>query len=367
MRGTTAARSPRRSAPIGRRAAESMCTSTSSLVLRDAVYAAGSGPAIGRYPDWSPETRARPHGCKRPSRLPSRRSPSRACSSHKLPPARTRRAGATNLCGRTVGALAAALRRLALVPMQDMDDAVAEIRYCSETLRFAGTCLFRPAMARSFSAIRASIGARGAQSAPTRSFSSIPHIIPRPPHRSAVARLHDGIPVRYHARGPVICCCPGMDPSRASASSSPMPAACCPIRLASFGCADDRSRLPQWPRERILAGLRRYWFRQRAVPRPGTWARSPRSPRPTRPLRQRAGPSRRHASPPRRSKDYTAGRFPYPAGTCRIDRGNAVALFRNSRDRNVGPFRGPHFRLSAGRIMDVIGPGQTLRQHMVGA
>lgn len=108
---------------------------------RDAVYAAGRGPAIGRYPDWSPQLALEVmdrHGIAlaiasiaQPGVgfLPERPAASlaRRCNDH-----------AAELIARQPQRFGC----FGLVPMHEADAAVAEARYCLETLRFAGIALF---------------------------------------------------------------------------------------------------------------------------------------------------------------------------------------------------------------------------------
>ncbi len=94
---------------------------------RDAVYAAGSGPAIGRYPDWSPE---------RALELMDASGIELAVTSLAQPGVQFAPAAAARTPARRCNDYAAELsarwpRRFgafAVVPMHDLDDAVAEIR-----------------------------------------------------------------------------------------------------------------------------------------------------------------------------------------------------------------------------------------------
>jgi 6-methylsalicylate decarboxylase len=108
---------------------------------RDAVYEAGSGPAIGRYPDWSPQlalevmdengialaiaSLAQPGV----GFLPAEKAASfaRRCNDY-----------AAELIAQHPGRFGC----FALLPMHDTDAAIAEARYCLDTLRFAGISLF---------------------------------------------------------------------------------------------------------------------------------------------------------------------------------------------------------------------------------
>jgi 6-methylsalicylate decarboxylase len=106
---------------------------------REAVYEAGRGPAVGRYPDWTPElalelmdrhgidvaltSLAQPGvGFANPERMLARRCNDYAA---ELAARRPRRFGA-----------------FGTVPMARTQDAIDEIAYCLDTLKFDGVSLF---------------------------------------------------------------------------------------------------------------------------------------------------------------------------------------------------------------------------------
>ncbi len=108
---------------------------------RDAVYAAGTGPAIGRYPDWTPELARE---------LMDRHGIALAMLSLGqpgvgfLPDAR---AGAfarrcNDYAADLIAQHPARFGCFGLLPMHDIDAALDEARYCLETLRFDGISLF---------------------------------------------------------------------------------------------------------------------------------------------------------------------------------------------------------------------------------
>jgi 6-methylsalicylate decarboxylase len=108
---------------------------------RDAVYEAGRGPAIGRYPDWSPQLALA---------VMDDNGIALAITSLAQPgvgflPA-DKAASFARRCNDYAGDLIAQhpdrFGCFGLVPMHDMDDAIAEARYCLDTLRFAGISLF---------------------------------------------------------------------------------------------------------------------------------------------------------------------------------------------------------------------------------
>jgi 6-methylsalicylate decarboxylase len=109
--------------------------------FREAVYAAGTGPAIGRYPDWSPELALAlldKHGIA--LAMLSLGQPGVGF----LPPDKA--AAMARRCNDYSAELIAQHPRrfgcFGLLPMHDIDAAIAEARYCLDTLRFEGISLF---------------------------------------------------------------------------------------------------------------------------------------------------------------------------------------------------------------------------------
>jgi 6-methylsalicylate decarboxylase len=108
---------------------------------RDAVYEAGTGPAIGRYPDWTPQLTLE---------LLDKHGIALAMLSLGQPGVGflpvDKAAGFARRCNDYAGELIARhparFGCFGLVPMHDIDAAVAEARYCLETLRFEGISLF---------------------------------------------------------------------------------------------------------------------------------------------------------------------------------------------------------------------------------
>jgi predicted TIM-barrel fold metal-dependent hydrolase len=108
---------------------------------REAVYEAGTGPAIGRYPDWTPELALE---------LMDRHRIALAMLSLGqpgvgfLPPDKAAAFG--RRCNDYSAELIAQHPQhfgcFGLLPMHDIDAAIAEARYCLETLRFEGISLF---------------------------------------------------------------------------------------------------------------------------------------------------------------------------------------------------------------------------------
>ncbi len=107
----------------------------------DAVYEAGRGPAIGRYPDWSEELALA---------LMDRHGIALAITSIAQPGVafmpEAQAAAFARRCNDYAAALIAKHPKrfgcFGLLPMHDIDTAIAEARYCLETLRFDGISLF---------------------------------------------------------------------------------------------------------------------------------------------------------------------------------------------------------------------------------
>ena len=108
---------------------------------REAVYEAGSGPAIGRYPDWTPDLALD---------LMDKHGIALAITSIAQPgvgflPA-DKAADFARKCNDYTAELIGHYPRrfgcFGLLPMHDIDAAIAEARYCLDTLRFEGISLF---------------------------------------------------------------------------------------------------------------------------------------------------------------------------------------------------------------------------------
>ena len=108
---------------------------------REAVYEAGTGPAIGRYPDWTPALALE---------LMDRHGIALAMLSLGQPGVGFLPSDKAADFGRRCNDYSAELiaqhpKRFGcfgLLPMHDIDAAIAEARYCLETLRFEGISLF---------------------------------------------------------------------------------------------------------------------------------------------------------------------------------------------------------------------------------
>ena len=108
---------------------------------QDAAYAAGAGPAIGRYPEWSPERAlAQMDATGIEVALTSLAQPGVQFGDPAKAPALARRCNeyASELSARWPARFGA----LAVVPMWDVGTAVAEIEHALGALKHQGVCLF---------------------------------------------------------------------------------------------------------------------------------------------------------------------------------------------------------------------------------
>jgi predicted TIM-barrel fold metal-dependent hydrolase len=107
---------------------------------RNAVYEAGSGPAIGRYPEWTPPLALD---------IMDKHDIQLAIASIAQPGVQFLTGGRAAALAHKCNDYAAELvqqwpRRFGcfgLIPMDDVDSAIAEAEYCLETLQFEGVCL----------------------------------------------------------------------------------------------------------------------------------------------------------------------------------------------------------------------------------
>jgi predicted TIM-barrel fold metal-dependent hydrolase len=227
---------------------------------REAVYAAGSGPAIGRYPDWTPELALE---------LMDASGIAYALTSLAQPGVQFAPADAAKTLARRCNDYAAELcarwpkrfGAFALVPMQRADDAIAELAYCRESLRFAGACLFASYGEKFlgdpvFDPVLAALNDMGAVVFvhPAYHPSSRGLDLPWPGFmmeylfdttRAAANLLLSGALERFPRIRFILAHAGGVLPYFA-------------WRLSVAPMIDPR--LPQWPRERVFAGLRRFWY-----------------------------------------------------------------------------------------------------------
>jgi len=293
---------------------------------KEAVYAAGSGPAIGRYPDWSPELALE---------LMDASGIETAITSLAQPGVQFAPADAARTLARRCNAYAAELsarwpRRFgafALVPMHDIDDAVAEIEYCSGMLGFAGACLFASYGEKflgdpRFDPVLEALNERDTVVFihPAYHPSSRTLDLPWPGFmmeylfdttRAAVNLLLTGAMERFPRIRFILAHAGGVLPYFA-------------WRLSVAPMIDPR--LPQWPREKILAGLRRYWYDVALSPGPGTMGTLATIAAPERILYGSDWPFANARVIAEALKDYTADDFLTAPQRAAIDRGNALAL-----------------------------------------
>jgi 6-methylsalicylate decarboxylase len=108
---------------------------------RDAVYEAGRGPAIGRYPDWTPQLALElmdRHGIA--LAMLSLGQPGVGFLPDDKAAAFARRCN--DYAADLIAQYPTRFGCFGLLPMHDIDAALAEARYCLETLRFEGISLF---------------------------------------------------------------------------------------------------------------------------------------------------------------------------------------------------------------------------------
>jgi 6-methylsalicylate decarboxylase len=108
---------------------------------RDAVYEAGTGPAIGRYPDWTPQLALElmdKHGIALTMLSLGQPGVGFLPAEQAVTMARRCNDYAADLIARQPQRFGS----FGVVPMHDIDAAIAEAEYCLDTLRFEGISLF---------------------------------------------------------------------------------------------------------------------------------------------------------------------------------------------------------------------------------
>jgi 6-methylsalicylate decarboxylase len=237
---------------------------------RDAAYEAGSGPALGRYPDWSPELALD---------VMDESGIELAITSVSQPGVQFAEPMAARTLARRCNEFAAGLQAraprrfgaFALVPMHEIDAALAEIAHAFDSLNFAGVCLFASYGTKflgdpRFDPVLEALDAREAVVFvhPTYHPSSKSIDLPWPGFmmeflfdttRAAVNLLFSGALERYPRIRFILAHAGGLLPFFA-------------WRLSVSPMVDPR--LPNWPREKVLAGLRRYWYDTALSPGPQT-------------------------------------------------------------------------------------------------
>jgi 6-methylsalicylate decarboxylase len=294
---------------------------------RDAVYAAGSGPAIGRYPDWSPSLALE---------LMDQSGIALAITSLAQPGVQFAPAAAAKdlaqrcndyaaeLCARWPNRFGA----FATLAMQRADDAIGEIARCYDALRFAGVCLFASYGEKFlgdsvFDPVLEALNARDAivfvHPAYHPSSRSLDLKWPGfmmeylfDTTRAAVNLLLSDALDRFPRIRFILAHAGGVLPYFA-------------WRLSVAPMIDPR--LPQRSRAEILQGLRRFWYDIALSPARGTLAALKEVAAPDRILFGSDWPFANARVVAAALKDYTAPQFLSDAERAAIDRGNAMALF----------------------------------------
>lgn len=294
---------------------------------REAVYAAGAGPAIGRFPDWSPELAlevADANGIE--VAITSVSYPAVSFLPREAGRALARRCNdyAADLRARWPARFGA----FALVPMHDPKDAAEEIHHALDVLGHDGVCLFASYGEKFlgdalFDPVLHVLNERGAVVFvhPTYSPSSKSLDLPFPgfmleypfdTSRAAVNLLFSGALERFSRVRFILAHAGGTVPYLAwRLSVSPMIS----------------SRLPQWSRETILAGLRRFWYDTALAAGRATMASLGEVAAPDRILFGSDWPFANARVVAEEVKDLTAPGFLSETQRAAIDRENAVALF----------------------------------------
>ena len=154
------------------------------------------------------------------------------------------------------------------VSMWNVKDAVEEVGYCLDTLKFAGVSLFASYDGKFLGDAQVRSGDGGAERARRRGVRASRHASAQQADRPAVAVLHDGISVRHHARGGE----PDLRRRAGALSAHPFhPAACrragAVFLLAAVGVADDRQAAQAVVAGAGLRAAPALLVRQRAVAR----------------------------------------------------------------------------------------------------
>jgi predicted TIM-barrel fold metal-dependent hydrolase len=294
---------------------------------KEAVYAAGSGPAIGRYPDWTPELALK---------LMDRHEIETAITSLAQPGVQfTSGENARHLARRCNDYAAELMQRwprrfgaFALVPLHAVDDAIAEIDYAMDSLRFHGVCLFASYGEKFlgdkyFDPVLDVLNRRDAAVFihPTYHPSSRKLDLPWPGFmmeylfdttRAAVNLLLSGALERYPRIRFILAHAGGVMPYFA-------------WRLSVAPMVD--ARLPQWPRERILEGFRRFWYDNALSPGAQTMGALKEVASPERILFGSDWPFANARVVAEAMNTQTAPGFQSASERAAIDRGNALRLF----------------------------------------
>lgn len=108
---------------------------------KDAVYAAGTGPAVGRYPAWTPELALDLMDASGIEvALTSVAQP--GVQFLDVPQARVLARRCNDYAAELMAKWPKRFGAFTLVPMRDIKDGIAEIDHCFDALKFQGVCLF---------------------------------------------------------------------------------------------------------------------------------------------------------------------------------------------------------------------------------
>jgi predicted TIM-barrel fold metal-dependent hydrolase len=304
---------------------------------RDAAYDAGAGPAIGRYPDWSPELALEvmdAHGIE--LALTSLAQPGVQFGDPEAAHALARRCNdhAAELAVRWPGRLGG----LAVVPMWEVRRAIEEIGYALDRLKLAGVCLFASYGEKflgdpHFDPVLEALDARAAVVFvhPALHPSSRKLDLPWPGFmmeylfdttRAVVNLVFSGAIVRFPRIRFVLAHAGGMVPYFA-------------WRLSVSPMID--ARLSQIPREEVFARLRRFWYDIALSPSAETIACLDAVAAPERIVFGSDWPFANTRVIAEALRTYETAVPITPAARHAIDRGNALALL--ARSELAGPGR----------------------------
>jgi 6-methylsalicylate decarboxylase len=292
----------------------------------EAVYAAGRGPAIGRYPDWTPQLALElmdRHGIE--VALTSLAQPGVGFGTPESAQALARRCNdyAAELVARWPRRFGA----FATVPMWTVAGAIEEVAYCFDTLEFDGVSLFASYGERflgdpSFDPLLEVLNERNAVVFlhPGLHPSSKGLTLPWPAFmmeylfdttRAAVNLLFSGAIARFPRVKFILPHAGGLVPYFAwRLSVSPM---------------IDR-RLPQLTREQVFAGLAHFWYDNALSPGEQTFGSLDRVARPERIVFGSDYPFANPRVIAEMLATHESGFLPHEKRAA-VDRGNALALF----------------------------------------
>jgi predicted TIM-barrel fold metal-dependent hydrolase len=294
---------------------------------QDAVYEAGTGPQIGRYPDWSPERALElmdAHGIE--LALTSLAQPGVQFGDPARARALARRCNdyAAELNGRWPKRFGA----FAVVPMGEMDPALDEIAYALDVLKLQGVCLFASYGEKFlgdpyFDPLMEELDRRAAVVFvhPALHPTSRKLDLPWPGFmmeylfdttRAAVNLTFSGATERFRRIAFVLAHAGGLMPYFA-------------WRLSVAPMID--ARLPQASPEQIIARLGQFWFDTALSPTPQTMACLAAVARPERIVFGTDWPFANAKVVAQAMKSYDAATSVAGLQTAAINRGNALALF----------------------------------------